>query len=170
MKLSDIKPNPNNPRIVKDDKFQKLVTSIREFPKIMELRPMVVDSEMIVLGGNMRLKALQELKMKDIPDNWVKRADELTEEEKKRFIISDNVGFGEWDYDMIANEWDSEELEEWGLYLPDLDKVIKKKEELKDFARSHILISYNPDQHLQIQQILEQLNNIENIEIETASN
>ena len=170
IKLNSIHINPVNPRICKDDKFYKLVNSIREFPKMMELRPIVVDSEMMVLGGNMRLKALQELKIKDIPDNWVKKADELTDEEKKRFIISDNVGFGEWDWDVLANEWDSDQLEEWGLDLPDLNKVIKKKEELKDFARSHVLISYHPDQHMQIQRILIQLNDIENIEIETASN
>jgi DNA modification methylase len=122
MKITEIKTNPDNPRLIKDDKFYKLVNSIREFPKMMELRPIVVDSEMMVLGGNMRLKALQELKIKDIPDNWVKKADELTDEEKKRFIISDNVGFGEWDWDVLANEWDSDQLEEWGLDLPDFDE------------------------------------------------
>lgn len=119
MKISELKKNPNNPRLIKDDKFKKLVTSIENFPKMMELRPIVVDAEMVVLGGNMRLAALKELKYKEIPDNWVKRADDLTEEEKKQFIIKDNVGFGEWDWDILANEWDNEQLEEWGLDLPD---------------------------------------------------
>lgn len=119
MKISELKKNPNNPRLIKDDKFKKLVTSIENFPKMIELRPIVVDAEMVVLGGNMRLAALKELKYKEIPDNWVKRADDLTEEEKKQFIIKDNVGFGEWDWDILANEWDNEQLEEWGLDLPD---------------------------------------------------
>ena len=115
MKLKDIKPNPNNPRVIKDDKFEKLKKSIEEFPKMMKLRPMVINSDSIVLGGNMRLKALKELGYKEIPDEWVKRADELTEDEQRRFIISDNVGFGEHDWEMLANEWNAEELEEWGL-------------------------------------------------------
>jgi len=115
MNIKEIKSNPNNPRIIKDEKFAKLKKSISEFPKMMELRPMVVNSENIVLGGNMRLKALKELGYKDIPDEWVKRADELTEDETRRFIIADNVGFGEHDWEILANEWDSLELDEWGL-------------------------------------------------------
>ena len=85
---------------------------------MMKLRPIVVDGEGVVLGGNMRLKALQHMKYKEIPDEWVKRADELTEDEKKRFIIEDNVGFGDWDFDALANEWDTELLDDWGLDLP----------------------------------------------------
>lgn len=118
MKLSEIHINPANPRIIKDDRFKKLVKSISEFPKMMELRPIIVDSEGLILGGNMRFKALKELKYKDIPELWVKRADELTDEEKQRFIIEDNVPFGEWDFDILANEWDQEKLIEWGLELP----------------------------------------------------
>ena len=82
---------------------------------MMELRPMVVNADNIVLGGNMRLKALKELGYTDIPDEWVNRADELTEDETRRFIIADNVGFGEHDWEMLANEWDTQELEDWGL-------------------------------------------------------
>jgi hypothetical protein len=123
MKLSKIKPNPDNPRIVKDDKFKKLVKSIKEFPKMMELRPMVIDSEGIVLGGNMRLKALKELGYKDIPPEWVKFAKDLTEEEKKRFIIADNVGFGLWDWEQLANEWDEEQLIDWGLDIPNYEDL-----------------------------------------------
>ena len=117
MKISEIKPNPNNPRILKDEKFKKLVKSIEEFPKMMELRPIVIDNSNMVLGGNMRLKALQHLKFKEIPDTWVKQAETLTDDEKQRFIIADNVGFGEWDWDIIANEWDAEKIAEWGLDL-----------------------------------------------------
>ena len=115
MKLSEIKANPNNPRVIKDDKFAKLVKSIKEFPKMMELRPMVINTDNIVLGGNMRLKALKELGYKEISDTWVKRAEDLTDEEQRRFIIADNVGFGEHDWEMLANEWNVEELGEWGL-------------------------------------------------------
>ena len=115
MKIKDIKNNPNNPRVIKDEKFAKLVNSIREFPKMMELRPMVINSDNIVLGGNMRLKALKELGYKEIPDNWVKRADELTEDEQRRFIISDNVGFGEHDWNILQTKWDVDELAGWGL-------------------------------------------------------
>ena len=99
MKLSQIKLNPNNPRVIKDEKFAKLVKSITEFPKMMALRPIVINNDNVVLGGNMRLKALKEIGYKEIPDEWVKRADDLTEEEARRFIIADNVGFGEHDWE-----------------------------------------------------------------------
>src|SRR5690554_4266996 len=121
IKLSSIKANPNNPRVIKDEKFAKLVKSLKEFPKMMELRPMVVNNDNIVLGGNMRLKALKELGYKSIPKEWVKSADQLTEEEQRRFIISDNVGFGDWEWDMMQNDWDLEELEGWGLDVPGFD-------------------------------------------------
>jgi len=118
MKLSKLKGNPSNPRIIKDDKFKKLVKSINDFPKMMALRPIVVDENFIVQGGNMRLKALQEIGFKDIPDEWVKQVKDLSEDEKKQFIIKDNVGFGEWDWDDLANNWDAEQLTEWGLDIP----------------------------------------------------
>ena len=118
MKLKDIKPNPNNPRVLRDDKFQKLKQSITEFPKMLSLRPMVIDENNVVLGGNMRLRALQELGFTDIEDAWVKRSRDLTEEEKKRFVITDNVSFGEWDWDTLANDWEVVDLEAWGLNIP----------------------------------------------------
>jgi hypothetical protein len=118
MKLKEIKPNPNNPRVLRDDKFQKLKQSITEFPKMLSLRPMVIDENNVVLGGNMRLRALQELGFNDIDEAWVKRSSDLTEEEKKRFIIADNVAFGEWDWDTLANDWEVVDLEAWGLEIP----------------------------------------------------
>jgi hypothetical protein len=118
MKLKDIKPNPNNPRVLRDDKFQKLKQSITEFPKMLSLRPMVIDENNVVLGGNMRLRALQELGFNEIDEAWVKRSSDLTEEEKKRFIIADNVAFGEWDWDTLANDWEVVDLEAWGLEIP----------------------------------------------------
>jgi site-specific DNA-methyltransferase (adenine-specific) len=131
MKLNEIKPNPNNPRLIKDDKFKKLVNSLKEFPKMMELRPMVINKDNIVLGGNMRLKALKELGYKEVPDEWVKRAQDLSEEEQRQFIIKDNVGFGEHDWEMLANEWDLEQLEDWGLDVPsfETDKVLEAEED-----------------------------------------
>jgi DNA modification methylase len=123
MKLKDIKPNPNNPRVLRDDKFQKLKQSITEFPKMLSLRPMVIDENNVVLGGNMRLRALQELGFNEIDEAWVKRSSDLTEEEKKRFIIADNVAFGEWDWDTLANDWEVVDLEAWGLDIPQFDTV-----------------------------------------------
>lgn len=119
VKLSEIKSNPNNPRIIKDDKFNKLVKSIKEFPKMLEIRPIVVNQDMIVLGGNMRLKASKEAGLKEV---FIVKADDLTEEEQKQFIIKDNVGFGEWDWDMLANEWEADLLEEWGLDVPSFEE------------------------------------------------
>ena len=130
MKLSKIKSNPNNPRIIKDEKFKKLCESIKALPKMMELRPIVVDENFIVHGGNMRLKALNELGYKDIPDEWVKQAKDFSEDELKEFIIKDNVGFGEWDWDDLANNWDVEKLEEWGLDIPDF--AVKELEAQED--------------------------------------
>ena len=118
MKTSQLKSNPNNPRLIKDDKFKKLCTSIEQFPKMMELRPIIIDENNIILGGNMRFNALKHLGYKELPAEWVKQASELTEEQKQEFIVKDNVGFGEWDWDILANEWDAEKLEEWGLELP----------------------------------------------------
>jgi len=130
IKITEILPNPNNPRLIKDDKFKKLVNSIKEFPKMMELRPMVIDENNITLGGNMRLKALKELGYKEIPDNWVKKATELTPEEVRRFIIADNVGFGEHDWEVLQNEWDVSELSEWGLDIPNF--AVKELEAEED--------------------------------------
>jgi len=134
MKLSEIKSNPNNPRVIKDHKFEKLKKSISEFPKMMELRPMVINEDNIVLGGNMRLKALKDLGYKEVPEEWVKRASDLTEEETRRFIIADNVGFGEHDWEMLANEWDTEELEDWGLEGFPFEEVTELEAEEDDYT------------------------------------
>lgn len=121
VKLSEVKSNPNNPRVIKDQKFKKLVKSIKDFPKMMELRPMVINKDNIVLGGNMRLKALKDLGYKEIPGEWIKRAEDLTEDEQRQFIIKDNIGFGEHDWEMLQAEWDLSELEEWGLDIVGFD-------------------------------------------------
>jgi DNA modification methylase len=126
MNINEIKPNPNNPRIIKDDKFKKLVKSIQDFPQMLELRPIVIDENNIVLGGNMRLKACIEAGLTDVP---VKQAKELTEEQKKEFIVKDNVGYGEWDWDDLANNWDEQLLMEWGLDIPNFDANVLEAEE-----------------------------------------
>jgi DNA modification methylase len=126
VKISAVKNNPNNPRHIVDDKFAKLVQSIREFPEMLRLRPIVVNDDMIVLGGNMRLKACKEAGLKVVP---IIKASDLTEDQQRQFIIKDNVGFGEWDWEMLANEWDADKLGDWGLDLHDMDVKVLEAEE-----------------------------------------
>lgn len=155
MKLKEIKPNPNNPRVLRDDKFQKLKQSITEFPKMLSLRPMVIDENNVVLGGNMRLRALQELGFIDIDEAWVKRSSDLTEEEKKRFIIADNVAFGEWDWDTLANDWEVVDLEAWGLDIPqfnqdvNLDDFFEESNEQKE-EKFKITLEYTEDDYNEV--------------------
>jgi DNA modification methylase len=126
VKISEVKSNPNNPRIIKDDKFQKLVKSIKEFPEMLSIRPIVVNADMVVLGGNMRLKACKEAGLKDVA---IIKAEDLTEDQQKQFIIKDNVGFGEWDWEDLANNWDAEQLTDWGLDIPDFKPEVLEAEE-----------------------------------------
>ena len=116
-KIQNIKLNPNNPRLIKDDKFKKLCQSLKDFPEMLELRPIVVNKDMIILGGNMRYKAAKEIGLKEIP---VTIAD-LTEDQQREFLIKDNTSGGEWDWEVLANEWDNEELESWGLDVPSFE-------------------------------------------------
>ena len=124
--INTVKANPNNPRIIKDDKFAKLVKSINEFPQMLNLRPIVVNDDMVVLGGNMRLKACKEAGLKEIP---IIKASELTEQQQKEFIVKDNVGYGEWDWNDLANNWDAEQLQDWGLDIPGFDAEVIEAEE-----------------------------------------
>ena len=164
MKLKDIKKNPSNPRVIRDDKFKKLVNSIKEFPKMMALRPMVLDENNIVLGGNMRLKALNELGYKEIPEEWIKRANDLSEEEQRRFVIADNVGFGEHDYEMLKEEWDVEKLEDWGIEFQEEnehEELQKQVEEIEystelDSLSNYIVLKFDKDiDFLQIKTLLD---------------
>ena len=143
MKLKDIKPNPNNPRVLRDDKFQKLKKSIQEFPKMLSLRPIVIDENNVVLGGNMRLRALQDLGFTDLDDSCVKYANDLTEEEKKRFIIADNVAFGEWDWDTLANDWEVVDLEAWGLEIPFYDEEVKEEQSKEEEDFKTLELNFN---------------------------
>jgi len=132
VKLSTLRINPDNPRLIKDEKFEKLCSSVKDFPKMMSLRPIVVDSDGMILGGNMRYLALDHLGYREIPDEWIKRAEELTEEERRRFIIEDNVSFGEWDFDILASDWDIEDLNEWGLDFPEKKELFEDEYEVPE--------------------------------------
>jgi hypothetical protein len=148
--ISRLKANPSNPRIMRDDRFAKLKKSITEFPDMLNKRPIVAvtdkDGKLMVLGGNMRLRACQDLKMKTVP---VVLADDWTEEQRRRFIIADNVGFGEHDWDMLANEWDAVELADWGLDLPSDGNIGENesisKVELRPYTMAHALVSFTPE-------------------------
>lgn len=129
VKISEVKLNPNNPRLIKDDKFKKLVKSIQDFPEMLDIRPIVVNSDMVILGGNMRFKACKEVGLKEIP---IIIADNLTEEQQREFLIKDNTSGGEWDFEMLANDWDVEQLEDWGLDVPNFDTDTDN--ELKDLS------------------------------------
>ena len=149
MNINEIKPNPNNPRLIKDHKFKQLVKSIQDFPQMLELRPIVIDENNMVLGGNMRLKACIEAGLKDVP---VIHANNLSEEKKKEFIVKDNVGYGEWDWNDLANNWDSEELTDWGLDIPNFNTegfADKNKElSLDDVTDSMtITLKYTEDEY-----------------------
>ena len=119
VKIAKLKANPSNPRTLRDEKFLKLKKSIEDFPDMLNKRPIIAvtdtDGKLMVLGGNMRLRACQDLGLKEVP---VMLADEWTEEQRREFLIKDNVGFGEWDWDQLANEWDAKELADWGLDIP----------------------------------------------------
>jgi hypothetical protein len=150
VKISEVKSNPNNPRQIKDDKFAKLVKSIKDFPEMLDIRPIVVNADMVVLGGNMRFKACKEAGLKEVP---IIVAENLTDEQQKEFIIKDNVSGGEWDYDMLANEWEAEQLTEWGLdvwnqptdvdySILDGDDVSKELGEMSNGVKKAILIEF----------------------------
>ena len=129
VKITEVISNPNNPRLIKDDKFKKLVKSIQEFPDMLNVRPIVVNTDMVVLGGNMRLKAIKEAGYKEIAVDIV----DWNEQQQKEFIVKDNVGYGEWDWNDLANNWDAEELTDWGLDIPNFDANVLEAEE-DDFA------------------------------------
>lgn len=167
-KVSEIKANPANPRIIRDDKYKKLVNSLREFPQMLEKRPLVCvtdpeDGKIYPLGGNQRLRAAKDLKMKEIP---VDMADDWTDEQRAEFTIKDNVGFGEWDFDMLASEWDEVKLEEWGLDL--MGSINSNEDNTKnevgdvefsvelDQESNYIVLKFSKDiDFLQIEQILD---------------
>jgi len=136
VKISEVKLNPNNPRLIKDDKFKKLVQSIKDFPEMLNIRPIVVNQDMIILGGNMRYKASVEAGLKEIPVIIT----DLPEEKQREFLIKDNISGGEWDWDILANEWDLNDIIKWGLDLP----IISETEKLSSLTLDSIY--YEPQQ------------------------
>ncbi|MBC8306637.1 MAG: ParB N-terminal domain-containing protein [Pelagibacterales bacterium] len=144
--INKIKPNSNNPRVIKDYKFQQLVKSVKEFPEMLKLRPIVVNKEMVVLGGNMRLKACQEAGLKEVP---ITIADKLTQDQEKEFIVKDNVGFGKWDWDVLANEWESDKLNDWGMDVwtedVNLDDFFEDDESKPKEEKQKIILEYSDE-------------------------
>lgn len=147
--ITEVKANPSNPRTIRDEAFQKLVKSIREFPQMLELRPLVVDADGVVLGGNMRLRACQSAGLTEVP---VVFASSLTREQQREFIIKDNVGYGEWEWDVLATEWDVSQLAEWGLDVPDAIDAAQDGEEVEieqsvqlEPPREYIVIIADPN-------------------------
>ena len=171
--IKEIKTNPLNPRIIKDDKYKKLVKSIQEFPEMLELRPLVIDENNIVLGGNMRLRVLQELKYKQVP---CVRAKDLTAEQKNEFIIKDNLGYGEWDWDVLGNDWDAELLDAWGLENPNSEDfeedtiIVPNEEEIRFYKKTYVLLSFPPKLFMTVKQALEPILNLDGMEYEQGSN
>jgi hypothetical protein len=162
IKTSQVKPNPNNPRLIKDSKFKQLVKSIQDFPEMLNLRPIVVDENHIVLGGNMRLKACIEAGLKEVP---IIVASELTEEQQKQFIIKDNIGYGEWDWEVLANEWEAQDLSEWGLdvwqqpveidySLLDEEDLSDELSDMADGVKKAIQIEFEPDHYEEAYQLV----------------
>jgi len=142
VKISEVKLNPNNPRLIKDEKFAKLVQSIKDLPQMLSIRPIVVNTDMVVLGGNMRLKACKEAGLKEIP---IIIADNLTEEQQREFLIKDNVSGGEWDWAMLQNDWDTEQLDAWGLDIPNFEteqslEAVEDNYEVPDEIQTDIVI------------------------------
>ena len=160
LKINEIKLNPNNPRLIKDDKFTKLVQSIKDFPEMLDIRPIVVNQDMIILGGNMRYKACKEAGLKEIPVIVT----DLTEEQQKEFLIKDNVSGGEWDWDLLS-EWDSEQLEDWGLdvwqqptevdySILDDDDISDQLEDMTNGVKKAIQIEFEAEHYEDAQQLV----------------
>ncbi len=171
MKVSDLKLNPGNPRQIRGEKLELLKKSVSEFREMMELRPIIVDENNVVLGGNMRLQAIKALGIKEIPPEWVKRAD-LTEEQKREFVIKDNAGFGEWDWDLLANDWSDLPLADWGVDGIPEDSAPSEiqKMELVGFEQAHILLSFPPDMFIELQPLIQQIAAMPGIEYEQSAN
>jgi hypothetical protein len=161
VKITEVKVNPNNPRLIKDEKFKKLVQSVKDFPEMLNIRPIVVNKDMIILGGNMRFKACKEAGLKEVP---IIVAD-LSDEQQREFLIKDNTSGGEWDWNILANEWDAQKLDAWGIDLPlineKLDSIESEKPEIEvttEILEEHNYIVFTFDNQLDWQVAKELLN------------
>ena len=160
--ISKVIPNEDNPRYIKEEKFKKLVQSLKDFPEMANARPIVVNKEMVALGGNMRLKAMQEAGFDKV---WVEIVD-WSEEKQREFIIKDNVGYGEWDWDELANTWNAEELTEWGLdvwqapveadysLLDDEDDLDNQLDDMANGVKKAIQIEFEPDHYMEAYELV----------------
>lgn len=161
--ITSVKLNEDNPRTISKEKFEDLKTSIKEFPEMLNLRPIVVDENMVVLGGNMRLQACLELKIKEVP---IISAANLTPEQREEFLIKDNVSFGQWDWDKLANEWDATQLNSWSLdvWVPDEEpdyegleedeNIESDLEEKEDGVRKALLIEFDLEHYTEAFEIV----------------
>lgn len=174
MKITDLKLNEDNPRIIREERFKNLLNNIREFPKGMKYNQIIYEPETgRVLDGNHRLKALIELGYKEIPDEWTKPTTDLNEEEKQHLIIVSNVGFAEWEYHKFEdqNKWNIEKLGTWGIEEIQFSEVKPPKEqEIQPFNKTHILLSFPPEKFNQVQKALKEIIKLEGIEYEQSSN
>lgn len=174
VKLSEIKPNPDNPRSIKNDQMERLVKSLQEFPDMMEIREIVVDENMMILGGNMRYQAMKKLKEKQA---IVKIVSGLSAEQKREFIVKDNASFGQWDFDILANKWDNLPLFDWGIKelesIPgneNNEQLEQKEKEIKPYKKIHILLSIDINAVDEVTGLLDELRKIQGIEIEQSAN
>lgn len=157
--INTIRPNENNPRIIRDEKFIKLVNSIKEFPQMLKLRPIVVNERNVILGGNMRYKACIEAGLNEV---YIVRSIGLTPEQEREFIIKDNVGFGEWDYDILANEWDVQLLGDWGLELwdasadVDLDDFFEDSQDDTKGELKKIILEFTEEEYEQVKKKMDE--------------
>ena len=162
VKITEIFSNPNNPRSIRKDKFEKLVKSIKEFPEMLQLRPIVVNSDMNIIGGNMRFKACEQLGLKEV---YIIKAENLTDKQLQQFVIKDNVGFGEWDWDILANAWDTKELKDWGMdvwqpeeevdySILDDEDVSSELGDMTNGVKKAIQIEFEADHYEEAQQLV----------------
>jgi len=175
MKVSQLKLNKKNPRKISPDQMEKLKSSIEKFPKMMSLRSIVYDPDtMEVLGGNQRLLAIRDLGMKEIPDTWAKSADELTEKEKREFIIRDNIQAGDWDFEILEAEFSEflDSIEEMGLDLPEImsQDIDEKEQIIVPIKQVHYLVSIPLDKVLDAKSLISELKKIDGVKIEQSQN
>lgn len=153
IKTSKIRPNPENPRFITNEKFEALKKSIREFPEMLALRPLVIDKDNVVLGGNMRLRACDELGIEEVP---VIRAENLSDAQRERFIIVDNLPFGQWDYDILNNEWDIDILNDWGFDFMGFEEPEEATEDARE-EKQKITLNYSPEEYIKLMQYFESI-------------
>ncbi len=176
IKVTEIKANPNNPRIIRDDKFRKMVESITSFPEMMVKRPMVCvtdeDGRIFPLGGNQRLKAIQEIGMNEIPAEWVMMADDWTPEQRREFVVKDNLTYGEHDFEMLRTDYDVIELQKWGMDIEEENETKAKiqEAEIEPYIRTHVLLSFPPERMIDLQPLLQQICAFSFVEYEQSNN